>query len=100
MRRLCVMNNVYTIYKSRRYQKSFRKLKKSGNFRENKLNIVINTLASGKELGKKYYDHKLQGALKNYRECHIEPDLLLIYQIVEDKLMLALINIGSHSDLF
>ena len=45
-------------------------------------------------------DHDLSGNWAGYRECHIKPDLLLIYKIENNNLVLVLINIGSHSDLF
>ncbi|MDO7253952.1 type II toxin-antitoxin system YafQ family toxin, partial [Helicobacter cappadocius] len=48
----------------------------------------------------KYKDHKLKGEYKDFRECHIKPDLLLIYKIDKEVLILACIAIGSHSDLF
>ncbi len=64
------------------------------------IDFAINTLASGKKLADKYHDHKLTGEYSLYRECHIRPDLLLIYQIKEEVLILVLINIGSHSSLF
>lgn len=66
---------------------------------------IIEQLANDKKLEPKYKDHKLQGSMKNTRECHIKPDLLLIYQKYEDNqnppiLILKTINLGSHSDLF
>ena len=48
----------------------------------------------------KYKDHALSGNYKNYRECHIKPDLLLIYKIEKSELILYAVHIGSHSDLF
>ena len=48
----------------------------------------------------KYQDHQLKGKLSKYRECHIQPDWLLVYLIEEDILVLTLINTGTHSDLF
>jgi len=51
-------------------------------------------------LDPKYKDHKLHGKYNNCRECHIEPDWLLIYEIKNDKLILTLTNTGTHSDLF
>ncbi|ECC1461956.1 type II toxin-antitoxin system YafQ family toxin, partial [Campylobacter coli] len=51
-------------------------------------------------LERKYKDHKLKGEFKELRECHVKPDLLLIYQKQDDKLILTCINIGSHSELF
>ncbi len=64
------------------------------------IDAVVNLLAQGEELPQKYRDHKLTGELKEYRECHIRPDLLLVYRIEEQELILVLIDIGSHSELF
>ena len=47
-----------------------------------------------------YCDHQLSGNWKGYRECHIEPDWLLIYRIENDILVLTLSRTGTHSDLF
>ncbi len=65
-----------------------------------KLYEVIEKLANGELLEEKYRDHYLSGDYKGCRECHIEPDWLLIYEIVDDVLVLMLYRIGSHSDLF
>ena len=65
-----------------------------------KLEEVIQTLSSGETLNEKYFDHPLMGKYKGYRECHIEPDWLLIYKIENDILTLVLISTGTHSDLF
>ena len=64
----------------------------------NKLDDILKTLAAGKTLDKKFHDHKLIGNFKARRECHIEPDWLLIYRIVSDELQL--VRTGSHADLF
>lgn len=62
---------------------------------------VIDKLANGEPLDEKYHDHSLTGGkYKNTRECHIEPDWLLVYQIIDDLLVLMLNRIGSHADLF
>lgn len=63
------------------------------------LNDVIECLAKGQVLPDKYCDHALKGQFKGFRECHIQPDWLLIYMIEEDVLTLTLVNTGSHSDL-
>jgi mRNA interferase YafQ len=55
---------------------------------------------SGKQLSEKYRDYELTSTLKGYRECHIEPDWLLIYYVENDVLVLTLVDTGSHSDLF
>ena len=63
---------------------------------------VVSLLAAEKTLPEKYRDHALENSreYRNVRECHIKPDWLLIYKIVEDRLLLKLIRTGSHSDLF
>ena len=65
-----------------------------------KLTAVLDLLASGNPLPSKYYDHNLSGNLKDFRECHIEPDWLLMYQIHEDVLILTATATGTHADLF
>ena len=61
---------------------------------------VIEILANGGKLDAKYRDHDLGGNYKGTRECPIEPDWLLIYEIKEDILVLMLSRTGTHSDLF
>ncbi len=51
-------------------------------------------------LDEKYKDHPLSGNYKGYRECHIQPDWLLIYLIEDDILTLTLVDTGTHADLF
>ena len=67
-----------------------------------KLTEVVNILASGQELDVKYKDHALVNNLryKDCRECHIEPDWLLVYRKNKKELTLLLIETGTHSDLF
>lgn len=57
-------------------------------------------LANGEILEAKYRDHALIGNYKDSRECHIEPDWLLIYEIKNETLVLMLSRVGSHSELF
>jgi len=63
-----------------------------------KLEYVIETLLSNKKLESKFKDHQLSGKWKNHRDCHIEPDWLLIYQLTIDSLILE--RTGSHSEFF
>ena len=65
-----------------------------------KLVTVLDLLASGVPLPPKYKDHQLTGNLHDFRECHIEPDWLLMYQIFDNELILSATATGSHSDLF
>ena len=76
------------------------KLAKKQNKDLDKLFEVVNTLADGGTLDSKYRDHELSGDYKGARECHIEPDWLLVYEIREDVLDLMLYRLGSHSGLF
>lgn len=61
---------------------------------------IIKKLAAGENLPAKNRDHSLAGNYSGCRECHITPDWLLIYEIVEETLILYLTRTGSHSDLF
>ncbi len=63
---------------------------------------VVDKLACGKKLELKYKNHNLinDKYYKNCGECHIDPDWLLVYQYNNDKLILILVNTGSHSELF
>ncbi len=63
-----------------------------------KLKEILRLLINAEKLEQKYRDHQLKGLLKDCRECHIEPDWLLIYRIEGSEL--CLIRTGSHADLF
>jgi mRNA interferase YafQ len=63
-----------------------------------KLLFVVNGLAEGRELAPQYNDHPLKGTYRGKRDCHIEPDWLLIYVIEDDELLLY--RTGSHAQLF
>lgn len=64
------------------------------------LDDIIRKLASNEPLPDKNKDHFLAGNWSGYRECHIQPDWLLIYRIEDDMLILTLARTGTHSDLF
>ncbi len=87
------------ILASKSFKKSYTRLKKRG-YDLSLLTNTIQILANDINLPPKYKDHYLQGNYKGYRECHIQPDWLLIYKISEDKLILVLADTGTHSDLF
>ena len=76
------------------------KLAKKQNKNLDKLFEVIDILANGGTLEAKYRDHDLTGNYKGTRECHIEPDWLLIYEIQNNVLVLMLYRLGTHSELF
>ena len=76
------------------------KLAKKQNKDLDKLFEVVNILADGGTLDAKYRDHDLSGDYKGTRECHIEPDWLLVYEIKDEVLVLMLYRLGTHSELF
>lgn len=61
---------------------------------------VVDKLSEGQTLDPKFKDYKLSGKYEGKRECHIEPDFLLIYEIREKEIILLLLRVGSHSELF
>lgn len=64
------------------------------------LDDIIRSLSRGESLPQKNKDHALTGGWVGHRECHIQPDWLLIYCIDDDVLVLTLTRTGTHSDLF
>ena len=64
------------------------------------LEDVIAALAMGETLPEKNKDHALTGDWVGHRECHIQPDWLLVYRVEDDVLVLTLSRTGTHSDLF
>lgn len=93
---------MYRIIRTKVFERSYRRLKQSG-VKElvlNDLKSIIDTIALGKSLLAKHRDHKLTGHFGGYRECHVRPNLLLIYQIDRGNLILVLVDIGSHPYLF
>ena len=63
------------------------------------LDNVIKKIQNGEKLDEKYRDHALTGTYRGFRECHIQPDWLLIYFIENQIVTLTLVRTGSHSDL-
>lgn len=61
---------------------------------------VVDKLQNGIPLEEKYRDHELKGRFKGFRECHIQPDWLLMYLIEDDVLVLTLVDTGTHADMF
>ena len=91
----------YGIIASNKFKKQLKKLNKQGK-KIDKLKMVIKKLANGEILEEKYKDHALSDTkyYKNCRECHIEPNWLLIYKYNNSEIILYLVETGSHSDLF
>lgn len=89
----------YEIVPSNQFRKDLKLAAKRG-YNMDKIKDVIARLANGETLDVKYRDHLLTGNYGGYRECHIEPDWLLVYQIDGGQLILFLARTGTHSDLF
>ena len=85
------------IFYSTQFKKDYKRIKKQDKDLQ-KLKIIIDLLTSGQPLEEKYCDHQLSGKWKGHRDCHIEPDWILIYRLTSDSLFLE--RMGSHSDLF
>ncbi|MFA6515182.1 MAG: type II toxin-antitoxin system YafQ family toxin [Candidatus Paceibacterota bacterium] len=91
-----MLKAIYT----KKYEKSLRKYKELQKFSVSKLEDVLIKLQNQIPLDKKFQDHPLNGKLSHQRECHIYPDILLVYEVVKGELILVLVNLGSHSELF
>lgn len=84
---------------SNRFKKDLKLISKRG-YDLDLLDTIVERLARRETLEAKYRDHELSGSCKGFRECHIEPDWLLVYRIDGDALILFLSRTGTHSDLF
>lgn len=88
-----------SVYFTNVFKKDYKRAIKRG-YDKHALERVIELLKNEQPLPEKYRDHALHGNYDGFRECHIQPDWLLIYQVDNDKLILSLSRTGSHSDLF
>ena len=89
----------YTIKPTSKFQKDLKRIQKRG-YDIDLLKEIIKKLANGESLPRENHDHPLTGNLKGTRECHIQSDWLLVYEINENDLYLFLTRTGTHSDLF
>jgi mRNA interferase YafQ len=85
------------IFQTSQFKKDFKRIKKRGKDL-NKLKEVVSAIANSEALQERHRDHALSGNWLGSRDCHIEPDWILIYRI--DGEFLFLERTGSHSDLF
>lgn len=82
------------------FRKDYKLIKKRG-YNLALLNAVVAKLQKQEALDSKYHDHELLGRkYKGLRECHIQPDWLLVYRVLGNELILELCYTGTHSDLF
>lgn len=90
----------YFVYKTKKYEKSIKKFVNSGQVTLKEVEFVVNKLSAEEKLEKRHRDHKLIGSMEHFRECHVQNDMLLVYKKEKKNLILILLDIGSHSDLF
>lgn len=89
--------SAYRVKTSKAFRKDVRRLRKSG-YAMQKLQIVIDLLATGNPLPEEHADHLLHGDLNGQRECHLGPDWVLVYRKDRQVLLLLLLRTGSHRD--
>ena len=89
----------YIVKLTTQFKKDYKRDMKRG-LKIELLEKIVELLAMGKVLLEKNRDHELSGNWVGHRECHIQPDWLLIYRIENDVLVLTLARTGTHSDLF
>ena len=87
-----------TLEYATQFKKDFKKIEKLPIPDVVEVGHVIKLLQLGETLPDKYVDHLLSGNWQGYRDCHVKPDLVLIYKVDNNSLKLA--RIGTHSELF
>lgn len=88
---------MYQIFRTTSFKKDYKKLSQKN---KDLLKEIIIKLSNNETLEEKYKDHKLVGNYLGCKECHIKPDLLLIYRIENQILELSLVRVGKHTELF
>jgi mRNA interferase YafQ len=90
---------MYKLQTTHQFEKDLKRIAKQ-NLPLDELLDIVELLANDQTLPEKHKDHPLKGKYKNYRECHIRPDWLLIYKKDKQALILYLTTTGSHTELF
>lgn len=96
---------MFQIFETSDFKKSYRALKASGHLKPRSkahasFREILEHLKNDTKVPVHFRDHALTGEFTGYRECHVKGDLLLIYEKKKDLLILVLVDIGSHSELF
>jgi mRNA interferase YafQ len=90
----------YEIVRTKRFKTAYKRIRNLKGFKVEVFKMVVEQLALGNKLEKQFCDHQLTGNLKDFRECHLAPDILLLYQIDDGLLLLTLVSVGNHAQLF
>ena len=88
-----------TLVTTSQFRKDYKRAKKRG-YNMELLKTALDLLLTGNALPPEYNDHQLTGNMRNYRECHILPDWLLVYRVEKGRLVLVANRTGTHSDIF
>ncbi len=91
---------MYTILRTKSFEKDLKRVLKHKDFSPHKLADVIDLLTEGTKLDPKYKNHILRGNMSNVYDLHVQNDFVLLYEKDEEIRLIALIRLGSHSDLF
>ena len=89
----------YKVKFSSQFKTDYKSIQHNDKLRS-KVDFVITQIAEWKVLDSTFHDHSLKGKYRDCRECHVAPNLVLIYKIVDNDLLLLLARLWSHSDLF
>jgi len=92
--------SIYQPIYTKQFKKDIRRIEKSGSKDIEKLKVVIRALLEGKQLLLSHKDHELTSNYVSHRECHIEPDWLLVYKVNQNEKTIIFVRTGSHNDLF
>ena len=90
---------MYELKYSRRFKKDLKKIRREKEIIM-ALENILNILKDGKKLDDKFCLHRFRGEFRDCYECHVMNDVLLIYKANKKSLLVLLLRIGSHSDLF
>ena len=91
---------MYQVYRTNKFEKDLKKVYKHKDFNPHKLQEVVDILESGATIDSKYKNHRLHDSLGDTYDLHVQNDLILLYEKDEEIRLIALIRLGSHSELF
>lgn len=91
---------MYELFRRKQFKKDYKRVKANPEFNQQTFEYALVLLMSGELLERRYETHRLAGKYRGCFECHIQPDILLIYTIDGREKVVYLHRVGSHSDLF
>ena len=91
---------MYSVITTKSFRKSYKRVSKYASFDLDEFDKLLSILSSGEQIPEKYRDHALGGSLKGFRDVHLTPDIVILYTKIQNILVLELVDIGSHSELF